>query len=208
MFKSLFNPESGLMIAMTQVTDVIFLSLFWLLCCFPVVTIGPATAALYDACYKGFRKGDKHPWQRFWKSFRGNLKTGIPATVVFLALLLGAVWGMIQIWNAAVYGEISWMLFAAAAFLALLLLGILCLMFPLLSRFETGFVQLMKNTFLLAFANLPRTLLLGFVNAVCAYLCIRFIFPIFFLPAVAALLSSLFVEPMLKPYMPSEETAA
>lgn len=202
MFKNLLNPENGLMIAMTQVTDCIFLSLFWLLCCFPVVTIGPASAALYDACYHGFRRGDKNSWQRFFRAFLRNLKAGIPATLVYLAVFLGGGWGMIQLWNGAVCGQVSWMLFAGAAFLALVVLGILSLMFPLLSRFETGVKQLLKNTLLLGVANLPRTLVLGGIQGATVCLCIRFVVPIFFLPALAALICSVFVEPVLKPYMP------
>ena len=39
MFRNLFNPESPLMVTMTQVTDCIFLSLFFVLGCIPVVTV-------------------------------------------------------------------------------------------------------------------------------------------------------------------------
>ncbi len=205
MFKSLFNPENGLMVTMAQVTDVIFLSLFWLLGCFPILTIGPAAAALYDACARGLRTGDKHTWHRFLTSFRGSLKVGIPATAVYLALVIAGGWGMIQVWNGAVYGQISWALFAAAALLGMLGLGILSLLFPLLSRFEMGLGLLLKNTFLLGLVNLPRTLLLGMLQGLTVWLCARFILPLFFLPAVSALLSSLLVEPMLRPFLPEEE---
>ena len=201
MFKKILSPDNGLMIAMTQITDCIFLSLFWLLCSFPVVTIGPASAALYDACVRGLRRGEKHTWQRFFRSLKQNLKIGVLVTPVYLAVLLAGGWGVIQVWNAAVYGQISWALFAAAAFLGVFLLGILSLIFPMLSRFETGALQLLKNSLLLGIANLPRTLLLGIGQAAAFYLCARFIVPLFFLPAVAALLSGLFVEPMLKPFM-------
>ena len=60
MFRNLLKPDSPLMITMTQITDCIFLSLFWLLGCIPVVTIGASFAGLYDAAYRGFRKGEKH----------------------------------------------------------------------------------------------------------------------------------------------------
>ena len=65
--------------------------------------------------------------------------------------------------------------------------------------------RVLKNTVLLGLANLPRTLALGFVNTAAVFLCVRFILPLFFLPALAALLGSLFLEPMFKPYMPAEE---
>ena len=62
MFRNLLRPDSPLMITMNNITDCIFLSLFWILGCFPVVTLGASFAALYDASYRGMRKGEKHSW--------------------------------------------------------------------------------------------------------------------------------------------------
>ena len=207
MFRNLFSPDSALMITMTQITDCIFLSLFWLLGCFPVVTIGASFAALYDASFRGLRKGDKHSWQRFWKVFKDNWKAGIVPTVLFLilAFLLGK--GMIGLWNAAVYGQISWMLFAAGEFLGVTALGILSVAFPVLSRFENSLGMLLKNTLFLALANLPRTILLGILSAAAVLLCARFVFPLFFLPSLGALIASVLVEPMFKPFLPVEDAA-
>jgi len=206
MFRNLFNPNNALMIVMAQITDCIFLSLFWVMCCFPVVTIGAANAALYDAAYRGFRKGeDKTAWQRFLYTFRRNVKSGLLPTVLFLAVGALMVWGGIQVWNAAVYGQISWGVFAAAAFLLFVLTGILSVMFPLFSRFETTTAKLWENTFRLAFANLPLTMALAVVNGAALFCYVRWVVPLFFLPALAALISSLFIEPMLRPFMPEEE---
>ena len=58
MFRKFLNPDNALMITMTQITDCIFLSLFWFVGCIPVVTIGASFAALYDAAFRGFR--NKH----------------------------------------------------------------------------------------------------------------------------------------------------
>ena len=204
MFKNLFRPDSGLMVVMTQITDCIFLSLFFLLCCFPVVTVGASFAALYDSVYRGFRDGEKNTWQRFFHTFRRNWKAGLLPTVVFLVLIGILCFGLIQCWNAAVYGQVSWMLFSGAALLAIFAVGILSVLFPLFSRFENSFGQLLKNTFNLSMAYLPRTLLLGLLNVICAFLCLRFIIPLFFLPALAALIGSFLIEPMFRPYMPKD----
>ena len=204
MFRKLFDPDNGLMITMSQITDCIFLSLFFLLGCFPVVTVGASFAAMYDSVYRGFRRKDKNSWQRFLGSFRRNWKSAILPTLVFLPCMCGLVKAAVGLWNKAVYGELSWMLFAAGAFAAVVALGIVSVLFPTLSRFENGFGALLKNTLLLALANLPRTIALGLLNAVCGFLCLRFVFPLFFLPALAALIGTLFLEPMFKPYMPKE----
>lgn len=207
MFSKLLNPDNGLMITMAQVTDCIFLSLFFLLGCFPIVTIGASFAALYDATFRAYRQGDKHSWQRFLQVFRRNWKAGILPTVVFLLAFAGLCKVLIAVWNAAVAGTVSWMVFSGAAFVGVLVLGILSVLFPMLSRFENSFFGLLKNTVFLALANLPRTLCLGIVNAAAVLLCARYVIPLFFLPALAALIGTLFIEPMFKPYMPTENAA-
>lgn len=207
MFRNLLKPDSPLMITMTQLTDCIFLSLFWLVGCFPVVTIGLSFAALYDAVYRGFRQGEKNNWHRFWHTYRANWKASLAPTAVFLACAILLSRGLITLWNSAVAGIISWMVFSGGAFLGVLAVGVLSVLFPVLSRFENSFAGLLKNTFFLAMANLPRTVVLGVLNAVSVLLCIRYIFPLFFLPALAALISTLLIEPMLKPYLPEEDAA-
>ncbi len=200
----LFNPDHPLMITMAQITDCIFLSLFWLLGCIPVVTTGASCAALYDAMYHACRKGDKHSWQRFWRVYKENLKPGIVPSILFWAVLILGAWLLIQLWNRTAEGTMPMLLFSAAAFVGVFLVGILSVLFPLLSRFENSTAGLMKNTVLLAVSNAPRTLVLGFLNAAVAFCCIRLVFPLFFLPALASLIGSLFLEPMFRPYMPDE----
>ncbi len=205
MFRNLFNPENGLMITMNQITDCIFLSLFWFLGCVPLVTAGAAGAALYDSVWRRFRQGDSHPWHRFFSTFGRDLKSSILPTVLFLAALWFGGKGMIGLWNSAVAGSASWPVFSGVAFLAVTVLGVPSVMFPMLSRFDNPLPILLRNTVLLSLSNMPRTIALGILNAFCGWLCLRFIFPLFFLPALASLLSTLLLEPMFKPYMTETE---
>ena len=92
------------------------------------------------------------------------------------------------------------MLFSSIPFLYWFLPCVLLVYFLLPRR--------LKNTVLLGIAYLPRTLALGIVNGAAIFLCARLVFPLFFLPALAALISSLFVEPIFKPFMPEEITSA
>ena len=205
MFRKFLNPDNALMITMTQITDCIFLSIFWLLGCIPVVTIGTSFAALYDATYRGFRQGDKHCWSRFLQVYRDNWKAGILPTVLFLVVSSALGRFLILLWNSAVAGNLPWMAFSGMAFVGVLVVGILSILFPMLSRFENPLPVLLKNTFFLSMANLPRTLALGLLNSVTVLLCAVYVLPLFFMPSLAALIGSLFVEPMFRPYMPAEE---
>lgn len=207
MARKFLNPDNALMITMTQITDCIFLSLFFLIGCIPVFTVGASFAALYDATYRGFRQGEKHCWGRFWQVYKSNWKASLAPSLVFLIGLRVLTKGLVRLWNGAVAGTVNWMLFSGGAFVGVLVLGILSLMFPILSRFENSFSGLQKNTFFLGFANLPRTLALGILNAAAGMLCAFYVLPLFFLPSLAALIGSLLIEPMFKPYMPSEDAA-
>jgi uncharacterized membrane protein YesL len=207
MFRKFLNPDNALMITMTQITDCIFLSMFWLIGCIPVVTVGASFAALYDSTYRGFRQGEKHCWGRFLQVFRENWRAGILPTVVFLAVLSLVVKVLVALWNSAVTGSVSWMLFSGIAFAGVLVVGILSVLFPMLSRFENAFPVLLKNTVFLGLANLPRTLALGILNTAAGLLCAFYVLPLFFLPSLAALIGSLLIEPMFKPYMLSEDAA-
>ena len=208
MFRKFLNPDNALMITMTQITDCIFLSLFWLIGCIPVVTMGASFAALYDATYRGFRKGEKHSWGRFLEVYRENWKASILPTFLFLAAAFGLTKVLIGFWNAAAAGSLSWMVFSGVAFVGILLVGILSVLFPMLSRFENSFGALLKNTLFLAMANLPRTLVLGFLNTATVLLCAVFVIPLFFMPSLAALIGSLLIEPMFKPFIPEEDSVA
>ena len=205
MFRNIFNPDSPLMITMAQITDCIFLSLLWLLCCFPVITLGASCAALYDSVYRAYRQGEKNSWGRFFKVFKGSLRQSLLPTVLFLILFALIVKGIISVWNAAVLSGLSWAIFAAIALVCVLALGMLGLMFPVLSRFENSFLALVKNTVFLALAKLPSTLMLGMLYALGILLCLRFVFPLFFLPALITLITTVPIERMFRPYMGEEQ---
>ena len=44
---AIFNPENSIWRVTGKLVDLMILSVFWLACSLPVVTLGPASAALY-----------------------------------------------------------------------------------------------------------------------------------------------------------------
>ena len=96
------------------------------------------------------------------------------------------------------------MLLAAAALAVAVVLGALSVVLPMVSRFQNGAMRTIGNAFAVALANLPRTLVLGIVQALTIFLCVYFVVPVVFLPALTALVASLLVEPMFKPYLPED----
>ena len=50
---------------LSKLGDIMLLSLCFLLGCLPVITIGPATTALYDTAVHCIRRKEYGPYQRF-----------------------------------------------------------------------------------------------------------------------------------------------
>ena len=90
-FNRMFDPNNGFWGGIARLVDVVGVSLLWIVCCLPVVTIGPATSALYLTTLRCIRQGEGHTYGRFFRSFRENLKVGILAAIgSFAGSALGA----------------------------------------------------------------------------------------------------------------------
>lgn len=200
-----FDPKNDLWRTVSAMTDVCGLSFLWAAACLPVVTIGPATAALYFAVVRHVRRREDGAFKAFFHSFRVNLKQGALATLAILppAFLLQLGWRLCR--TAAASAAYGYAVLAGYSLLMLLPLGALMFLFPLLGRFSFSLKDLFATASRLALAHLPTALALAAVNGAAAFLCLRLVLPLFFLPALAALASSLLLERVFRRYAPELE---
>ena len=208
MFHSFFDSESPFFRFLGRVLDIVVLSVLWLICSLPIVTIGPASAALYYSCAKCLRHQEPGPYRNFFSAFRQNLKTGIGATVVFLLLtillsagyqLLAAVAGVgSSVWDAV-----------RVMYLVLLVIpvSVAACAFPLLSRFTYTVGTLLSNSLRLTFRHLPRVVAAGALTVTAVALTALFWYygVMLLTPALCALLSTFLLEPVFRKYTPEEE---
>ena len=98
LFHQIFNPENGFFSSISKFMDIVGLSVVWLIACLPVITIGPATAALYYSVVKCVRRDEKHPYRNFWRSFQTNWKMGSLLTLLCLPAGIFLYWehGMLR----------------------------------------------------------------------------------------------------------------
>ena len=82
----IFRSDNPFWMGMGSIFDIFVLNLLWLLCCLPIVTIGPSTTALFYAMMSLVRGEGGYVSHDFFHSFRQNLKQGI-----FLGLPLTAI---------------------------------------------------------------------------------------------------------------------
>ena len=192
----LFSPDGLLWKILNSLTDIFAFSLIWLFCCLPIVTIGPATTALYDAVTHGIRYQETGPYRRFFRTFKADLKISIPTSLFWTAII---ALGFLSLSYLQALGETNRAAaIASSAYYIIMLLpiGCTCWVFPILSRFTYGFKDLNMTALRLAIAYLPQTVVLVLSTIEMVQLCVNFIFPSFFLPACLMLLWSLFTEPV------------
>ena len=83
--KNLFNPESLIWKPLGYLGDLVMLSLLWTVFSIPVVTLGPASAALYDTAVHSIRRKEDTVLTRFFSTFKREVKQGVLSTLIVLA---------------------------------------------------------------------------------------------------------------------------
>ena len=158
--------------------DIMILSLCWLICCIPVITIGPSCAALYYAVHKRFEDKSETPAKDFFRSFRTNLVQGIILTIIYL-LYLGitgfnlyvAIFGFNGTFLPSWYTPVAVVLLLPFLFSALYV-------FPYLSRFKNT----VKTTLFHGFTF--STMYPGHTMIMWLYVILSAVLMIFFFPSL------------------------
>lgn len=204
--KRIFNPDNFYWKCFDKMADVLGLSLLWFLLSLPVVTTGAATTALYDSASRSVRGDGKEVYSRFFRTFRSSFKLSTLCELVFGGMLAVLVMGYRLV--SALARENRPLLVLAMVYyvLSACVLGYLCWLFPLLSRYEYTFKELCRTALQFWFAHFPSTLAMAVLLAVCVETTAQLLFPVCFLPALLALVDTVFVERAFKKHMPPEES--
>lgn len=199
------SSEGPLFSFLDKVGQLIILSILWILGCLPIVTIIPATTALYYAVMKAVRRDRGRAAGEFWRSFRGNLKRGIPISLLLVvpAALMGFNLWMLGMGETLVPGGLG----AANLLLLLLLAATAVYISPVLSRFDMGMGKALKLSFVMAIRFLPYTLLIIAAAVLLGYAQF-FLLPmptILLLPALVCFGATFLIEKSLRKYMPEKK---
>lgn len=205
LLNELFHPENFIFRWCAKLFDLVVLSILWAMLCVPVVTIGPATAALYYAVVKCVRRGEDDTYRNFFTSFRQNFKVGSVAGLIAVGLGLFFLWNTISLGVMAEGGDRTALALSIAYRLLLwVVLGAAAFLFPVLSRFTLGVGGLYLKSLQLALRHLPSALVLSLLLLEMTQLTWRYLFLLLITPGLTALLASLFLERVFKKYTPPE----
>lgn len=151
----IFNYDAPFWRGMNKVADVIILNVLTILFSIPLVTIGAAVTALYDAMWK-LQRDDGTVWNNFWSAFKSNFKQ---STVIWIIVaVISAIVGYAAIFYLGVGLQKKPLFLVLAAMPFLIWVGLVSWVFPLQSRFYNTIPMTIKNALVCALAFLPRTL--------------------------------------------------
>lgn len=159
----LFDPENKFWQFLSKVTDVVCMSLLWLLTSLPLVTIGASTTAFYAFTLDQVRNLEGSLVRSYFTAFRAHWKR---ATVLWLLQLAGTVFFAADLWAAWTFylnhqGSVAGIfLLGACGFFALAFLSCCFYLYPILARYDPPLKEIVKGSFLLAVGSLHVTLTL------------------------------------------------
>ena len=203
-----FNPDNWLWRGFGRLADFFILSILWMVCSIPLVTVGAASIALYDTVAHCFRYQEGEMVGRFFRTFKRELVRGILLTVVW------AVVGCLFNVSYQILGQLGedssfWSVFSLVYFVLLMIpVGVGIWAIGLESRFAYSFGQLHKNAVMFTLGYFPRTLAVVLIFVLFYNVLINLPFLVMFLPAVMVNLQSMFMEPAFRKFMPEENEEA
>ena len=169
---SIFRPDGFLYRFISRFTSLVLLSLCWLVCCIPVVTIGAACTAMYSVCFKMIKDEDGHILRKFFAAFRRDFRQATLAWLILLPV------GALILWVGYLYFFGMWDVSGAADFFAVVILilaavylVVMTYVFAVASRYENTAVQTIKNGLFIGLRYIGRTIILAAITLTVVFVC-------------------------------------
>lgn len=196
---SFFNPENRFWTFMNKMTDIIFVSVLWLICSLPIITVGASTTALFNYTLKLSKNIEGSVTKTFFKAFKTNF---IKSTILWFGMILiGAViyldaYLFLQINN--VYGNI---LFFVIICLGILFLITCLYIFPILALFKSTVKEIIKDAFVMGIGNLHITIAMIAIIIASAYLTYTYPILSFFITGFISYINSFLYQYVFDKYL-------
>lgn len=150
--------DSPLMQALSKIADLLILNLLTLLCCLPIITVGPALTALNYMTLKMVRNEETYITRGFFKSFKENFRQATLIWLLFLILGLLLVGDyMILIGSEMQYSGVMQVLILVVAIFEICTF---LYTFPVLAKFQNTIKKTLKNAFLISLMQFPKTIVM------------------------------------------------
>lgn len=202
MLRKLFAYDGKVIGFLNKAGEIILLNIVFLLCCLPVITIGPALTSFYYAMIKSIRRERGTPLREFGHSMKRTLGRGTLLTIGIL-LWTALLWYGRETARAGA-GETVTFTMALYLIVIVVSLCILIYLFPVFSRFEMGVAKMLQLSFVMSIRFFPITVMVAAGSALVGWLTI-YVLPIacvLVVPGIWCYLVTFPMEKALLHYMP------
>ncbi|MCI8805244.1 MAG: DUF624 domain-containing protein [Clostridiales bacterium] len=183
----------------TILADIIILTILWILCSLPLITVGISTTALFYVTTKQVSNREGYVTANFLKSFKINFFQGLLITII-LAVIGVIVFTSIRF--SVLVPQLKEFILTLDYIAAFELIIVTLYIFPLMSRFDMKITELFKTAFFLANRHM-------FTTFTCLMLIIAIIFmctfnPMFLFASIGiyAYISSFMLMRIFRKYCP------
>lgn len=198
----LFSINSPLWSISSKVLHFLWLSVLWLICSLPVITMGAATSALYSVTLKYVRNEEGYLTSSFFTAFRQNLRQGTMIWLIFLlaGLFLSLDFTFYYRGEQTGIGHLIFMSVFFSLTLAYVLMHFY--VYAILAKFRNSVRHIIKNSCIMALCHWPSSLAMLILSL--AILAVGFlVFPVllFFAPALLCYIHSKFLNKIFDDYI-------
>jgi len=205
-----FNLDAPIWEWLTELADVMLLSLYWWICSIPLITIGASTTSLFYVLGKKVRKESTYVTKDFFRSFKDNFKQSILISIILVIAWISAILYFLlardNLLQNRVEGIAKFITPLALVFI-FETLNISMYVCAILSRFHMKTYAIFTTAFILAHKHFFTTLMMTASVLVTGILLLKAPIIILIVPGVIVGLISFLIQKIFNKYM-SNETAA
>lgn len=157
----LFNYDSKFMQVMNKFADLMFLNLLTVICCIPIITIGPAITAMHYVLLKMYRNENSYLFRNYFKSFKENFRQSVVLGIVYVAIAAVVFIDIVYIRNTP---DVSLIIEIVVIVAAVLSAFSYVWVFPLQCRYENKIRTTVKNSFMVGALNFTKSIMMILIS--------------------------------------------
>lgn len=163
-----------------KIVELMYVGILWFLCSVPIVTLGAATAAMYEVLLKAAKDHEGYLTKSFFEAFKGNLKQGIR---IWLPIMLAGILFIVNLFYYGVLGNGDFMLQTVVfAILLVIVTALFSYVFPVMAKFENTTMGHVRMAGMLALRNPGWTIALVIIQLLTLFVIWFFVyFPLLFI---------------------------
>lgn len=194
---SFFSQKHPATIFLTAVCNLIFVNFCFVITSVPLITIGASLTAMNRITIKILLGENPPVFSEYFRSFKNNFKQSTVIWLILSAISAFFVWEIYLI-NTSLPAEYTWTQYPLY-FLLLAIFSCMAYAFPIIAWFDENNKQVIKNSLLLALANIPSTIFFAIITLALGL--VTYVYPVLVLSlmcflgfALVAILESVFLK--------------